>query len=655
VIQALRTWLLAALLVTAAQAIGAPPESAAVDEWARALFDRSLAERRLSGAVLTMVQDGKIVLARGYGHADYEAGTPVDPDKTRFRIGSITKTFTAMAIAQLIEDGRIGSLDDPANVYLKRLKLPSSGGVDITLQHLVTHSAGFESKAFNIASDRLFELPLSSAVIADFEPAVIGQPGRYSSYNNYGTTVLALVVEDITGQPIADYFEEHIFEPLGMTRSVLNMQPEPSEGLGVPYGFLPNGAALEIRHRAVHPFYAPVGGINATGMDMSRYMIAQLAEGLDDRPILGHDMYTRMHAQIRSNHPLSSGFGMIWFTMKWNGVDLVIHGGDWPGTHSGMVLIPATNTGLFFSLMADHAETPILESMIGSARFEPAAGVTIGTPLTNSGVLFNFLDTFYGRYQQPELPGFTPADLSDYTGAYVGRSAAFSTMERMLSLVSDLQTVNVSLAAGGDGLMIAGKGPYREIGPGVFWNNSVSVPLDGLFLDSPIFNFVRDEDGNVQYLSPQVGFDAWFKVGPLGNPQNYAAAWGLLLLLSLTAVIAVWYPRVAGRPLAKWLPAAMLAVLVAMPLVLLAGHGDGDATVNDFLLGYRGRFTWFAAAAIVAAIIALVFGWYVYLAWREKFWAGRRGGGAMRLHYSVLGMAALLFIPIFAWLHLFGA
>ena len=235
---------------------------------------------------------------------------------------------------------------------------------------MLTHSAGFENRVFNIATDKSADLPLSPADIDSFRAELVNSPGQYSSYNNYGIALLALIVEDVTSQLIADYFDEHIFRPLGMSKSVLNMSPNPTAELSVPYGFLPDGEPLIIKHRSVNQFHAAAGGINSTGEDMGRYMLAQLDEGKSADSILSHDTFVRMHTQIRSNHPLSSGFGMIFFTWDWNGVRLVLHGGDWPGTHSGMVLLPDSNTGLFFSLLADYPEVPILESILGSERLQ---------------------------------------------------------------------------------------------------------------------------------------------------------------------------------------------------------------------------------------------------------------------------------------------
>ena len=644
---------LALLLLLAGQAaIAEQPNAQDVEAWADALFATALSEKRMSGAVLTMVQGGEIVLSKGFGYADYFAKTPVLPDDTRFRIGSNTKTFTALAIAQLLDDGRIKSLDDPANQYLKRLQLPTVDGVDITLAHLITHSAGFENRVFNIGTDKSVELPLSSAEIDRFASVVVNTPGKYSSYNNYGTTVLGLIVEDVSSQAIADYFDEHIFAPLGMTKSILNMSPEPSEGLGVPYGFLPNGDALEIKHRTVHPFFAPVGGINATGDDMGRYMLAQLAEGNGENPILSHDGYVQMHTQIRTNHPLSSGFGMIYFTWQWNDERLYIHGGDWPGTHSGMVMMPDSDTALFFSLMADYPDIPILESIIGSERMQEVEGVAIDTPISNVGVIMDFLTTFVGEYEKPVNAPFTPTDMNDYVGSYVGQSAPVSTMERLLAFTNTFLIVNVAVSGDSTGLMINDVGPYQEIGAGVFWSDSVSTPLDGFFLNSRIFNFVRDADGNVDYLTPQIGFDAWVKSSSLENPQTYATIWGLAFVILLTSVISMFYPSIANQQLAKWMPSIIFLLLIAMPLILIVGYPEGSTVVDELFFGRTGRFTAFAVTANIIALCSIYLAWQVYLAWRDKYWRDSRAGIVLRIHYSILGIAALLFIPVFSFLNM---
>jgi len=645
---------LAGLFLTLHVSAVEKPDPRAIELWADKLFAQSLTEKRMSGAVLTVVQDGEIVVSKGYGYADLHKGTPVNPDTTRFRIGSTTKTFTATAIAQLMDKGEIHSLDDPANKYLKRVQLPGEAGARITLAHLLTHSAGFENLVFNIGTEDALELPLSEQVIGEFASSIINRPGQYSSYNNYGTALLGLIVEDVSGEAIADYFDRHIFRPLKMDSSILNMSPEPSEGLGVPYGFLPNGEPLAIPHRTVHPFFAPVGGINATGNDMGRYMLAQLDYGRSENAILSEQGFHRLHTQLRSNHALSSGFGMIFFTWLWNGERVVLHGGDWPGTHSGMVLFPDSQTGVFFSLMAEWPEVTIVESILGSARLEPVDGVVVDTPITNLGVIFNFMVKFFGTYEVPGSSPFQASDLSDYAGNYVGKSAPVSTMERLLNLTNSFMVVNVTVAEDGTGLMINEAGPYIEVAPGSFFNSDLVSPLDGMFLESPLFNFSMDESGEVDYLVPQIGFDVWQKSGPLDNPQSYLSVMLFLYLVFLTAAVTIFYPSITEQPNAKWVPSLMLFLLVLMPLTIMVGYSGSDTVVGELFFGRANRFILFALVANIIAICALYFVWQTVLAWRNGYWGSRRTAIAMRLHYTLLGIAAFLFIPIFVYFNLIG-
>ena len=94
---------------------------AEVEEWADETFGRILAEHRVSGLAIAVTQGGEVILNKGYGYADWVARTPVDPNTSQFRIGSLSKTFLSTAVAQLLERGQIDSLDDPANKYLERV------------------------------------------------------------------------------------------------------------------------------------------------------------------------------------------------------------------------------------------------------------------------------------------------------------------------------------------------------------------------------------------------------------------------------------------------------------------------------------------------------------------------------------------------------
>jgi len=368
-------------------------------------------------------------------------------------------------------------------------------------------------------------------------------------------------------------------------------------------------------------------------------------------PLMSTAAFSQMHSRLAGNHPLSSGFGMIFFVWDWNGQKMIVHGGDWPGTHSGMVLFPELNKGLFFSLMADYPEVPVLATITGSERLEAADGIVVEPPLSNTGVIVDFLTHFLGPPRAPRQEGFHAADLQEFEGNYVAQSAAHSTMEVMLNFTNPFSTVRVQAGEQG-GLMINGKGPYREIAPDVFWSEQAQMALDGFFLDSPAYFFVRDADGAVDFLTPQIGFDAWVKKSIWGTPFTYLAAWGLLMLFLLSGLICLFYPTVPGHRLVKWLPPSIAILMIAMPLMLLAFRGEQQTLVSDLFFGHAMRFAGFTVLANGVIVLALATAWFSVRAWAEPYWYGRRFAGLMRTHYTALSLAALLLIPVFSYANL---
>src|SRR5690606_8693704 len=117
-------------------------QRADVEAWRGGDLPYALAAGGIAGAVVVVVKDGEVLLQKGYGLADVEAGTPVDPERTLFRPGSISKLFTWTAVMQLVEAGRI-DLDADVNQYLD-FEMPARDGKPVTLRQVLTHTAGFE-------------------------------------------------------------------------------------------------------------------------------------------------------------------------------------------------------------------------------------------------------------------------------------------------------------------------------------------------------------------------------------------------------------------------------------------------------------------------------------------------------------------------------
>jgi len=142
-----------------------------------------LKENHIPGATISVVKDGKLFLAKGYGNADIEQNKPVVADTTLFRIGSISKMFTWTAILQLAEEGKV-NLHTDINTYLKTFKIPATYPQPITLENLLTHTAGFEDSGKGIFVAKASDLQPLGTWLPNHIPARVRPPGVFTSYSN---------------------------------------------------------------------------------------------------------------------------------------------------------------------------------------------------------------------------------------------------------------------------------------------------------------------------------------------------------------------------------------------------------------------------------------------------------------------------------------
>lgn len=320
------------------------------------LMNGHLRSKQVAGAVVAVVKDGKAIFTRGYGYSDVERKQPVSPDSTLFRIGSISKTFTWIAVMQLVEQGKL-NLDEDVNKYLTGFKIPSGDGGPVTLRHLMTHTPGFEDRLVGIFSDDAKSLRPYGEILKEQLPERVRPAGTEMSYSNHGSAMAAYIVEQVSGLSWCDYAEQHIIQPLGMDHTTFR-QPLP----GNLSGMLSKGYNYEDGRLKEYGFeYIPlsaVGGASSTAADMSRYMITQLQSGrLEKVRILDSLQFSRMQKVEFRVSPFVSGIGLgLYELANWNGIRTVGHGGDTFWFHSLMALIPEKNFGLFLSFNSQQAD-----------------------------------------------------------------------------------------------------------------------------------------------------------------------------------------------------------------------------------------------------------------------------------------------------------
>ncbi|HET6564481.1 MAG TPA: serine hydrolase domain-containing protein [Xanthomonadales bacterium] len=609
------------------------PDVRRVIEWADRSFTEALENNQVSGAVISVVQDGEIVLETGYGAADVVTGQPASAYTTRVRIGSTTKTFTANLVAQLLLQGQIGSLDDPANRYLKRFQLPDNGGVAISLRHLLTHTAGFEDRFFFIGADEPVRLPASADVIESLRPEFVRPVGEKVVYSNFGVAVLGYVIEDILGQPITVVMKEQIFQPLGMMESELLDGIAEPEGLARPGMLDEDGVVGPTPFTAINPAVAQTGSIVSTAHDMALYMNSQL--GFGDWP--GVEAITALRTPLAANFPGITGLGMVYFLDEWAGQPVISHGGNWAGFHTWMWLLPEQNTGVFISLLSEAPPGSQGERLLGAINPD-WAGPASPAALSAYGFLNQFMTEFFGAKR--ELPAenhLTLNQLEMFSGYYRADRRAVATHEALSGLAYFGADV-LEISAQSDGLYLNGAGPWIPAGKNTFM---LDVPA------RPLMAFKPDGQTGQPVMVPDIGIYTFTRIPPWAHPKLHAIALHLLLPITLLGLLYLF--KTGQTPPLRATALVGLSGLAMLGFALLGLGAGQDTLMSPYFSGHAARVLGFSIAAnvqLLASLAALAYAWKcrnVVAVRRPSLLFGLLGLviGLILLQYNIIGFHRL--------------
>ena len=331
-----------------------PEASARVDE----LFS-TFTDGPQPGAAVMVIKDGKIVHARGYGFANLDTQQAIDPN-TAFRLGSVSKQFTALAIMQLAERGML-SFDDLLGDYVPELAVYEG----VTLRHLMTHTGGLPDYYDVIDTSEGMPSNADAAKLLGEMASPVFSPGDHYEYSNPGYDVLANVVEAASGLSLAEYSRQNIFAPAGMSATVIHDHHRPqiaNRAIGydaTESGFVPNDE---------DPLNGIVGsgGVYSTLNDMYRYDQALYGETLISQGMLEQAWTSATDA---SGKPIGYGFG--WRLDEYRGHRRVFHGGSWVGFRAlfarypdaGLSIVLLSNRSDFVSTINDNSANNYYEHM----------------------------------------------------------------------------------------------------------------------------------------------------------------------------------------------------------------------------------------------------------------------------------------------------
>jgi CubicO group peptidase (beta-lactamase class C family) len=295
-----------------------------VDEYIR----HEMQAQQIPGLSLAVMESGRIVMVRGYGLANVELQVPVKPE-TIFQSGSMGKQFTATAVAMLVADGKL-RFDDKITKYFG--SAPSSW-TNVTIRHLLTHTAGFANyypKEFDLRRDytedelleRIEKLPLEFS------------PGDKWSYSNLGYMTLGILIHRVSGQFYGDFLQERIFKPLNMDTariiSEADIIPNRAAGYLLVDGKLKNQEWVSPTMNSTAD-----GSLYLSVLDMAKWDAALYT----DKP-LKQSALKEMWTRVKLNDGTTHDYGFGWEVWDIRGHPLVAHGGSWQGFRSYIVRYP---------------------------------------------------------------------------------------------------------------------------------------------------------------------------------------------------------------------------------------------------------------------------------------------------------------------------
>ena len=501
-----------------------------------------LQQHDIAGTVISIVKDGRLLFAKGYGFSDVTRRIPVTTDATLFRIGSISKAFTWTAVMQLVEQGKI-DLDGDVNAYLD-FAIPPRFGKPVTMRNLLTHTPGFEQGLKAIMVPDTVALQSLDGYLKTHLPQQIFPPGTAAAYSNYGAALAGYIVQRVSGKPFNEYIRANILQPLGMSRATFD-QPLPNDLKPL----MSQGYRLASQPARTFEFVQPwpAGSTSATAENMSHFMIAHLQDGTySGAQILAPETARRMHSRLFGLSPQLNAMAYGFYEESRNGHRIIGHAGDTQWFHSDMHLMLDDHIGLFIS--SNSAGNGVdLRSVVWKA----------------------FLDRYF-PYTPPAAPTVSTA-LSDarlVAGTYQSSRRAETGFMAVSGLSQEHVRVNADSTISGNEKDPAGTPKhFREIAPLVFRE------VNG----QSLLAFTKDQDGSLVMSS-----DAPFAVGqrvPLSKN-------GALNICMVLFAMGMFVASLVGWPLAA----------------LQRRHYGADPVLTA---GYR-RMRWLVRIASLAGVLFVV-------------------------------------------------
>ena len=599
-----------------------------------AFLDAYLAEQmetyHIPGVVFSMVKDGEVFFSKGYGYADLETQTPMDPEDSVLITASLAKIFAGVGVLQLNERGVI-DLQEDVRPYFKDFPLKTNFDEPLTFANLMTHTDGFEARMIGVAAQTQDDLLPLGELLETYAPTQLYPPGKYMTYGDYASNLSGYLTQEISGVPFEQYMAENILVPLGMTSSSFYQPPSDEmlnrEAVGYDYQ---NGHQEPIVN--FYTRYGPSGGLRTTAADMNRFMLALLNGGeYEGARILNQSTVAALFTQQFTPEPGMSGITYEMFEHFENGQRALLRDGDGVGTRNRMILFPDENLGFFISYNSDDSNLRLNIVSAFLDKYYPVTGSTTPIPM----------DGYQGRTRQ-------------FTGTYRYLQADVTTFGKSMLFFSQLIEVT---ATDEDYLSVVtrGMGGDQSSVMGGFEGTSLWVEVEPLYFErvdgKGQLAFVQDESGKIIQMISGQGYHATFEKLPwYESPTFQTVLIALAILLMVTMLIStlIFWPlgalirqlrkQSAQKPVSWGAVAARLwAALVAGMTVLFLLRDFGvlyGGTLPQFVWGITPDMIESLQSMYLPVMLALALPIFAILAWVKGWWKV-----SMRVYYTFVTLA----------------
>lgn len=476
-------------------------------------FAENLDKHQVPGAGVALVQNGEILVQKGYGYANLEDGNPVNPAQTIFRAASVSKIFVVFSVLQLVEQGKL-DLEGRVSDYLAGDPVSAIDLKGLQVKHLLTHTEGFPSRdlgSFTTSGDQV--PPLQETLLRELKPPVL-PAGQAISYGSMGSVLAAYLVEKVAGVPFTDYIVENIFAPLKMQNSSFEQElPAKLRGSLAATYTIASGEYLPTGY--LYGTTPPSGGMSGTVEDLALFLTILTGDSHPHQEILDPLLLQEMKTTQFRGHPQLPGVTYGFFEHLEGGQQALIRDGSGFGVTTRILLIPAEKAGFVF-----------MQNTRGDGLVEAFTAAYIKELFTGNP----------GMDADPPKESYRPQD-------YVGTYRTVQYHRNLMKPTAYFSGMVLHVDALEDGhLILKVTGPGDIYGWGGFEHQAILTPIsDGLFSRNDREGYlalVPGEKGEMFLLSGSGYHSAYQRIGFWEYPLFHLVVSAFFLFFFLTIGMA---------------------------------------------------------------------------------------------------------------------